>query len=102
MTDHQFSCPVCASTQGAVVSARRQARADGGTTLDFTDYFSQCAKCGEEFYTREQSLASSRAAATVLRQHEGLLPPDRIRAIRESHGVTQADFERALRLGPKT
>jgi putative zinc finger/helix-turn-helix YgiT family protein len=70
--------------------------------LDFIDERTRCAQCEEEFYTRDQSLASSRAAAKVLREHERLLTPDRIKAIRESFGLTQADFERALRLGPKT
>src|SRR5207249_6858599 len=61
-----------------------------------------CGRCGEEFYPRDQSLASSRAAASVVRGHENLLSPERIRAIRLSYQMTQADFERALRLGPKT
>jgi len=77
-------------------------RADDSTMLEFTDQFNKCGRCGEEFYTRDQSLASSRAAAKVVREHENLLSPERIRAIRLSYEMTQADFERALRLGPKT
>src|SRR5712692_524363 len=98
MTSQPLSCPACQSAETRIVSAPRQVRAEDGATLEFTDEFTRCAQCGEEFYTRDQSLASSRAAAAVLREHERLLPPDRIRAIRQSYGLTQADFERALRL----
>ncbi len=102
MTDHQLSCPVCGNTDVAPVTAPRHVRAEDGTMLEFTDQFNKCGRCGEEFYTRDQSLAASRAAASVAREHENLLPPERIRAIRLSYQMTQADFERALRLGPKT
>ena len=102
MTDRQLSCPVCGNAEVGPVTAPRHVRADDGTMLEFTDQFNKCGRCGEEFYTRDQSLASSRAAASVVRGHENLLSPERIRAIRLSYQMTQADFERALRLGPKT
>jgi len=102
MSGEPVRCPVCRSEETSLVSAPRQVAASDATPLEFQDQFTRCRRCGEEFYTREQSLASSRAAATVLRQHERLLPPERIRSIRESYRLSQADFERALRLGPKT
>src|SRR5690348_15951171 len=102
MSGDPIRCPVCRSVETGLVSAPRQVTADDATPLEFPDEFTRCRHCGEEFYTRDQSLASSRAAARVLREREGLLPPDRIRAIRDSYGLTQADFEKALRLGPKT
>src|SRR5207302_1398387 len=104
MSGDPVRCPVCRSVETDLVSAPRQVTAadDAATPLEFIDQFTRCGHCGEEFYTREQSLASSRAAATAMREHERLLPPDRIRAIRESYRMTQAEFERALRLGAKT
>ena len=102
MNGDPVRCPVCRSIETNVISAPRLVTADDATPLEFLDRFTRCGRCGEEFYTREQSLASSRAAATVLREHDGLLSPDRIRAIRESYDLTQAEFEKALGLGPKT
>ncbi len=102
MNERQVLCPVCGSNEVRVVPMARRVRAQDGTELEFTVSITKCGRCGEEFYTREQSLASSRASAATLREREGLLSPDRIRAIRDFYGLTQAEFEKALRLGPKT
>jgi HTH-type transcriptional regulator / antitoxin MqsA len=61
-----------------------------------------CGACGERFYAHQQALASDRARAGALRRHEGLLPPDEIRAIRGRYGLTQDALERLIRVGPKT
>jgi HTH-type transcriptional regulator / antitoxin MqsA len=95
-------CPVCGAGEMEVVRERRSVAADDGATLHFDDEFTRCRKCGVDYYTRDQSLASSRARAGVLRAHEGLLSPQDIRAIRERLGYTQAQLEGALRVGPKT
>ncbi len=103
MSDQTIRCPACGSTdESVVITAPRQVVGEDGRALEFLDLFTRCGRCGEEFYTREQSLASSRAAASALRAHEGLLSPDEIRAIRERLGWTQAQLEQALGVGPKT
>lgn len=95
-------CPVCGASEVEAVRERRPVVADDGTTLQFEDEFTRCTKCGVDHYTRDQSLAASRARAGVLRAHEGLLSPQEIRGIRERLGYTQAQLEQALGVGPKT
>ena len=70
--------------------------------MSFPAEISACADCGEEFYTYEQSLAHSRAAATAVREAQGLLSPERIRAARMRMGMTLPQFEHAMGVGAKT
>ena len=95
-------CPVCKQPTLASKRVRQQVRARDETLLEYHDELSSCSACGEEFYTPDQSLASSRARAATLRAHEGLLSPQEIKHIRESYALSQADLEKALGLGPKT
>jgi HTH-type transcriptional regulator/antitoxin MqsA len=95
-------CPVCGANEVELVRERRQIAADDGTTLDFDDELTRCKKCGVDYYTRDQSLASSRSRAAVLRAYEGLLSPQEIRAIRDRLGYTQAQLEQVLGVGRKT
>jgi putative zinc finger/helix-turn-helix YgiT family protein len=85
-----------------VITKPRTVVATDGTELTFKDKWSACKNCKQEFYSREQSMASSRAAADVKRKHEGLLGPSEIRAIRDKYRVTQVELEQILGTGPKT
>jgi len=49
-----------------------------------------CADCGEDFLNPEQSHALAVAVKNEVRKKLGLLPPERITAIRERPGLTQA------------
>ena len=62
----------------------------------------RCSKCGGEFYLPGQMKAAQRTAADQLREADGLLSPGEILRIRETLGLSQAQFERLLRVGPKT
>lgn len=95
-------CPSCDGGQLHIVGAERTVAASDGTQLKYSDSLTACDQCGERFYTHEQALASSRARAGVLREHDGLLAPDEIRSIRGQYGVSQTGMERMLRVGPKT
>lgn len=96
------TCPVCRSGDVRVVTAPRQVDADDGTRLEYTDALTQCAKCGERFYTHEQAMASSRARAGALRTYEHLLTPEDIRTLRRRFGLSQAALEKLLGVGAKT
>ncbi|MGD0485036.1 MAG: type II TA system antitoxin MqsA family protein [Gemmatimonadales bacterium] len=95
-------CPFCGAKAVRVTSATRTVNAGDGARLTYRERLSHCARCGEEFFTHEQSLAASRSRAGVLRTHEGLLAPEEIRSIRGRYGVSQAELERMLGLGAKT
>jgi len=70
------------------------------TSVEVEGY--RCASCGEVYFTPDQADTAQRLAASVLRKKEGLLAPEDIRAIRKRLGLTQADLERLLGVGPKT
>jgi len=95
-------CPFCRADAVRVTSATRTTNADDGARLKYRERLSRCARCGEEFFTHEQSLAASRSRASVLRTHEGLLAPEEIRTMRARYGLSQAELERMLGLGAKT
>lgn len=66
------------------------------------DEFFRCPECGEEVYLPGQMAATQTRASRAIRKTEGLLQPEEIRALREGLGLTQAQFERLLGVGPKT
>lgn len=94
-------CPICRSAE-VEVESQRIAEIEKGRPTSFWEEFSRCTKCGETFYTREQSLASSQAHAAAVRKANNLLSPDEIRAARLSLNLTQERFEEALGVGKKT
>lgn len=65
------------------------------------DVFYRCA-CGEEFYLPGMMDESLRRATAKVRDEDGLLAPDQVRALRERLGLTQPEFERLLGVGKNT
>lgn len=61
-----------------------------------------CSKCGEVVLTMAQGRQFRQRALGIYREKYGLLSADEIRAIRERHGLTQAELARLLRLGGNT
>jgi HTH-type transcriptional regulator / antitoxin MqsA len=97
-----MACPVCGGTNITIVRESLTENVRGGGTVSFLDESSKCDRCGEEFYTVEQSLASSRAYAAAVRAANRLVSPEQIRAARLALGMTQPEFEAALGVGKKT
>jgi HTH-type transcriptional regulator/antitoxin MqsA len=64
--------------------------------------FAQCDTCGEVYFGPGEMDGVHRAAASVVREREGLLSSSEILALREDLGLTQAQLEQLLRVGPKT
>jgi HTH-type transcriptional regulator / antitoxin MqsA len=95
------TCPNCQGTRVSIVQ-RSAEHVEGDEKVSFTDELSKCEDCGEEFYTYEQSMASSRAVASALRAARGLMSPERIRSARLRLEWSQAQFEQAFGLGAKT
>lgn len=62
----------------------------------------QCEGCQETYYAPGEMDEVHRAAAAAVREREGLLSSTEIRELRESLGMTQAELEDVLRVGPKT
>src|SRR5881394_2870293 len=62
----------------------------------------RCPKCGEGLFTLAAARERERRGIDLYRAKYGLLSADAIRAIREHHGLTQAELARILRLGGNT
>lgn len=93
-------CHVC---DGEVISVREvREYTIGRRSAVVEDEFMRCEACAEEYYAPGQMDAVQRRASAAIREQEGLLLPEEIRAIREDLGLSQADFERLLGVGPKT
>ena len=73
-----------------------------GQTVTVEERFVRCDRCGEELVPLEEVGQLERQAASALRDQEGRISPHRIVALRESLGVTQDFFEKAVGLAPKT
>lgn len=102
MTGTAILCSACGSAETVVVRENRPVLVAPNQEVQVPDEFTRCTTCGEEFYTRPQSLAASRARTGALRAAEGLLTPNEIVAIRQCLGLTQEQLERALGVGAKT
>jgi len=62
----------------------------------------RCPECGEEVIHPDQMDRAQKEASRLIREREGLLHPEEVKAIRESLGLTQAAFEDLLGVGRKT
>ena len=62
----------------------------------------RCPKCGEGLFTLAAARERERRGIDLYRAKYGLLSADEIRAIREHHGLTQAELAQILRLGGNT
>lgn len=99
MTDFK-TCFSCSGPMSAVREKAEMSLGPRRAVIEVDRY--RCGACGEIFYTPDQMDAAQRSLARILREQEGLLAPEKIRAIRESFGLTQAQLEQLLGVGPKT
>lgn len=95
------ACPSC----GATTRRRRSALSwsVNGEKIRVPDIVHlRCPKCGETILALDQIQALRLGAFQVYRRKHGLLSASEIQAIREQHGLTQAELARLLRLGANT
>jgi putative zinc finger/helix-turn-helix YgiT family protein len=62
----------------------------------------RCPNCGERLFSLSVARDLERRGIDRYRAKYGLLSADEIRAIRDHHGLTQAELARILRLGANT
>jgi putative transcriptional regulator len=95
-------CPVCGTGTARKVERKNYPGRYNGEAVEVPSVEAfRCADCGEDFLTPEQARAMSIAVKNEVRKKLGLLSPERIAAIREKAGLTQAQLEQRLGLGPK-
>jgi len=97
-----MNCPVCNAGTAKLVERKNYNAQYNGEPVEVPAVeVYHCADCGEDFLNPEQSHALAVAVKNEVRKKLGLLPPERITAIREKAGLTQAELEELLCQGPK-
>lgn len=94
------ACSLC----GGPVQLHREVRPIRilGRTVEVEDEFYRCASCEEEFYLPGMMDAVMKRATARIREEDGLLTPEQVRAVRKKYGFTQPEFERLLGVGTNT
>ena len=95
------SCARCGAEAVDTIDHRHTFRyGSGESAADLTVNLPvrRCGKCGLEFLDRE----SERIKLEAICEHLGILSPAGIRRIRESYGMTQAEFAEVTGLGTAT
>lgn len=104
MTKHPNDLLKCAECGGRI--ARRQTTVavpiGARGAVDVTRRLQCCDACGEIHFAAGEADAVRREANDQVRRREGLLFPEEIKELRTALGLSQAEFERLLRVGPKT
>ena len=98
--DMKMGCPTCGGTAKKMKDSYRTKYNGQMVIVPNVERF-HCSDCGEEFFNPDQSRLLSVGVKDVVREMYGLLPPERVRAIREKLGLTQQDLEALLGQGPK-
>src|SRR5215207_8275128 len=93
-------CPLC----GGEAHLTREVRPVTilARSVAVEDEFYRCAKCAEEVYRPGMMDGVMRRATAKIREEDGLLVPEQVRAIRRKLGLTQPEFERLLGVGTNT
>lgn len=94
-------CEVCGRGEIETV-AESTTFTKGDRTVSYIDELSRCNACGDEFYTRAQSIAHEKAITAALREAQGLPTGLQIRAARLAIGLTLDQTEEALNVGKNT
>lgn len=93
----------CYECGGPLVSGTSELPVSFGTRRTTVEIEGEtCQACGETFHAPADVERAQRAAADKIRIDEGLLTPGELIAIRTRFGLTQAEMERLLGVGPKT
>ena len=74
----------------------------GQKTATIQDSQTVCGSCGTVSYVGEQASRHELAVAAKIREMDGLLSPEELRAIRLKYAFRQTDLEAMLSVGPKT
>ena len=92
---HECGGNLVPQTEQVTLQVRRRP-----VTVD--ERFLKCDKCGEELVPLAELREPQREAVTIVLEEGGRITPRRIIALRQSLGVTQDFFERAVGLPSKT
>ena len=102
MNTTESVCVLCSSSNVVEVEQERTINVGSYSVTISGARHMNCAACGESYQTGLQAKTLDAAVIEARRLHEGLLAAADIRRIRLSVGLSQAECEDALGIGPKT
>ncbi|MGA0607973.1 type II TA system antitoxin MqsA family protein [Phenylobacterium sp. VNQ135] len=94
-------CPECGSADRTVETRLFEVH-HSGEVRTISDEQTVCRTCGVVSYVGGQISRHEYAVAAALRDIDGLLSAEELRAIRCKYALRQADLEKMLSTGPKT
>lgn len=95
-------CPVCGARAIEKTHDPVDVEASERTYYVTGFEYERCTACGESFFFAGQDVSLGMAASALARADLRLLSPEEIRELRHSLGLTQADLEMLIGVGPKT
>lgn len=96
-----MDCAICGTGKGKKIRAPYRTNYAGQpVSLPSVERF-QCTNCGEEFFDPRQAHLADTQVKNAVRQMQGLLPPEKILAIRGKLGLTQTQLEFLFDKGQK-
>lgn len=95
-------CKSCDATDIEIVTQRSELKYRDTDLVIEDDTFSRCRACDESFYTGQQAKDLDRKVIRAYRTSQNLLNGSEIKSLRSALYLSQAQFEEALGLGPKT
>lgn len=95
-------CPNCEEHTEATLGVEKEVYNVRGEPIEIEAEVAICQKCGEKIFDEERDSRNLEKAYSQYREKHNLLPPDKIRTIREKYGLSQRALSRLLGWGEIT
>ena len=95
-------CPNCEEYTDVKLGVEKEVYNVRGEPIEIEAEVAICQKCGEKIFDEERDSRNLEKAYSQYRENHNLLPPDKIRTIREKYGLSQRALSRLLRWGEIT
>ena len=95
-------CPNCEEYTEMTFGVEKEVYNVRGEPIEIEAEVAICQKCGEKIFDEERDSRNFEIAYSQYRENHNLLPPDKIRTIREKYGLSQRALSRLLGWGEIT
>jgi putative zinc finger/helix-turn-helix YgiT family protein len=95
-------CPNCEEYTEIKLEVEKEIYNVRGESVEIDADITTCIKCGDKLFNEERDSRNIEKAYNLYRKKHGLLPPDKIRKIREKYGLSQRALSRLLGWGEIT
>jgi len=95
-------CPICEEHTEVTLRVDKETYNVRGEPTEIEADIAICQKCGAKIFDEERDSRNLEKAYSLYRKNHNLLPPDKIRTIREKYGLSQRALSRLLGWGEIT